>query len=61
MLRMALIFHLFIGTTLAGIAVVASLAAGYDTLNPILIAALIGFVISIPATWLITKAVYDNS
>ena len=61
MLRMALIFHLFIGSTLAGVAVVASLAAGYDTLNPILVAALIGFLVSIPVTYFVAKAVYDNT
>ncbi len=61
MLRMALIFHLFIGSTLAGVAVVAALASGYDTLNPILIAALIGFLVSIPVTYFVAKAVYENT
>ncbi|MBU2981383.1 CTP synthetase [Lentibacter algarum] len=60
MLRMALIFHLFIGSTLAGIGVIAALVSGYDTLVPILIAALIGFVVSFPVTWLVAKAVYEN-
>ena len=37
MLRIALIFHLFIGTTLAGVAMVAALTMGYDTLQPVLL------------------------
>ena len=60
MLRMAFIFHLFIGSTLAGIGVIAALVSGYDTLGPILIAALTGFIISLPVTWLVAKAVYEN-
>lgn len=61
MLRIALIFHLFIGSTLAGIGVVAALTMGYDTLNPILISALLGFLVSIPVTWVIAKKVYENT
>lgn len=61
MLRLSLIFHLFIGSTVMGIAVVAALASGYDTLNPILIAALIGWVVSIPVTWYVAKMVYENT
>ena len=33
------VLHLFIGSTLAGSFVIAALAAGFDTLQPILIAA----------------------
>lgn len=46
-----LILHIFIGSTLAGIGVVAALAAGMDTLNPILISAALGFLVAFPVSW----------
>ena len=61
MLRLALIIHLFIGSTLAGIGVIAALVSGYDTLNPILIAALIGFLVSFPVTWVVAKMIHENN
>lgn len=58
MFRLALILHLFIGSTLAGSAVVAALASGYDTLMPILIAAAVGFVAAIPVSAIVAKKIY---
>lgn len=58
MLRLAFILHLFIGSTLAGIGVIAALVMGYDTLTPILVTALIGLLISLPATWAVARALY---
>jgi hypothetical protein len=60
MVRLALIIHLFIGSTLAGVGVIAALVAGYDTLAPILITAAIGFVVSIPVTWAVARAIYQR-
>ncbi|MDT8329123.1 MAG: CTP synthetase [Roseovarius sp.] len=60
MLRLGFILHLFIGSTLAGSAVIAALVMGRDTMTPILIAAAIGFVIAIPVTWMVTKALYES-
>lgn len=57
MFRLALILHLFIGSTIAGSAVIVALVAGLDTLKPILIAAAIGFVISIPVAWMVAKRI----
>ncbi len=57
MLRLGLIMHLLIGSTLAGIAVIVALVIGQDTLNPILIAALIGFIAAIPVSYIVTKKV----
>lgn len=57
MLRLASMLYLLIGTTLAGSAVVAALVAGQDTLKPILIAAILGFVAAVPVTWLVAKKV----
>lgn len=60
MFRLASILFAMIGTTLAGSGVIAALASGYDTLYPILIGAAIGFVLAIPATYFVTRAIVDN-
>lgn len=60
MLRLGFILHLFIGSTLAGSAVIAALVMGQDTLTPILIAALIGFVAALPVTYLVTRKLMLN-
>lgn len=57
MLPLTLILHIFIGSTLAGSAVIAALASGYDTLQPILIAAAVGFVASIPVSWYVARQI----
>lgn len=59
MLRLGLILHLFIGSTLAGSAVVAVLAMGQDTLQPILIAAAVGFIAAFPVSYIVAKKLYD--
>lgn len=59
MLRLASILYSLIGTTLAGSLVVVALTMGYDTLNPILIAAGVGFVAALPVTWLVAKAIQN--
>ena len=59
MLRLASILYSLIGTTLAGSLVVAALTMGYDTLNPILMAAAVGFVAALPVTWLVAKAIQN--
>lgn len=60
MFRLAFILYSMIATTIAGIGVIAVLSMGYDTLMPIVVAAVAGFVISIPATWWITKQITAN-
>lgn len=59
MFRLASILYSMVSATLAGIAIVVVLVIGYDTLNPILIAAAIGFVLAIPATWVLAKKIVD--
>lgn len=59
MLRLASILHLFIGSTLSGSAVVAALVAGLTTLQPILTAALAGFLASFPVTWAVARKLYS--
>jgi len=60
MLQMAAIFHIFFGSTLAGVAIIFALVMGVTTMSSILIAAAIGFVVSFPVTWMIAKMVYRN-
>ncbi len=55
MLALTLLIHIFLGSTLAGSAVIAALTLGYDTLMPILISAGVGFVAAIPASWLLAR------
>lgn len=57
MARLAMILFSIIATALAGAAVVAALTMGYDTLRPIVIAAALGFLVAIPATWAVAKQI----
>lgn len=43
------------GTSLAGILIVAALTAGLTTAQPIIWAAVIGFVVAMPVTWLVAR------
>ncbi|NIY72311.1 CTP synthetase [Marivivens donghaensis] len=58
MLRLASVLYSLISTTLAGTFVVAALVMGQDALQPIVIAAALGFVAALPVTWLVAKAMY---
>lgn len=61
MLRLASILYSLIGTTLAGTLVIASLTMGFITLQPILIAAAVGFISALPVTWLVAKGIIENN
>lgn len=61
MLRLALILYLFIGTTLAGSAMVIALASGNDTMSPVILFSAIGAVVGIPIAWLVAKALYATA
>lgn len=60
MLRLASIMYSIIGTTLAGSFIIAALTMGYDTLNPILIAAAAGFVLAMPVSVMVAKKLMAN-
>ncbi|MBU0642567.1 MAG: CTP synthetase [Alphaproteobacteria bacterium] len=60
MTRLAGILFSLISTTLMGVAIVVALTIGKDTLQPILIAAAIGFVVAIPVTWIISKKITEE-
>ena len=53
MTRLTLILFSMISTSLMGTALVVALTMGMDTLNPILIAAALGFLLAIPVSWLV--------
>ena len=59
MLRLAAILFSMIATSLMGVAIIAALSMGYDTLNPILIAVAVGFVAAIPVTWAVASRLRD--
>ncbi len=60
MMRLASILYSLISTTLAGSFVVAALATGNDTLQPILLAAAAGFVLAVPVAWFVAKAMMES-
>lgn len=60
MVRLAFILYSLIGTTLAGSAMVFALTAGWDTLQPLLIAAGLGAVVALPVSIMIAKAIIAN-
>lgn len=61
MLRLASILYSLIGTSVAGILMVAALTMGYDTLRPIVTAVVVGFVAAVPVTYLVAKAIVNNA
>ncbi|CUH84710.1 hypothetical protein [Thalassovita mediterranea] len=60
MFRLAAILHLFIGTTLAGSALIVALVTGHDSVSGLVTAALIGFVVSLPATYFVARALFTD-
>lgn len=61
MTRLAGMLFSLIATTLAGTFIVAALTMGYDTLQPLLIAAAAGGLVALPATYFISKAIVENN
>ncbi|WP_101067643.1 CTP synthetase [Roseovarius salinarum] len=60
MFRLGLILYVFIGVTFAGSAMIAALAAGYDTTQPVVFSALAGFVAALPVAFLVARALYGG-
>lgn len=55
--RLMWILHAMISTTLMGIGVTAVLAANLPGWKPIVIAAAIGFVLALPASWYVANRI----
>lgn len=56
-MRLMMILYAMIGTTLAGIGVVAVLTIGTDSWQTILAAAATGAVLGLPASWFVAKQI----
>ncbi|MBK5927593.1 CTP synthetase [Rhodobaculum claviforme] len=59
MTRLALLMFSIVSVTFMGVAIVAALVAGLDTLTPIVVAAALGLVAAIPASWLLARRLAD--
>ena len=57
MFRLASILYSLIATTLAGTAVIAVLTAGYDTLVPIIAAAIAGALLALPVSYYVAREI----
>ena len=57
MYRLALLLFVVIGASIAGILIVAALVAGLDTQTPILVAALLGFALAVPVSYLVARQI----
>ncbi len=60
MFRLASMLYSIIGTTFAGVLIIAVLTLGYDTLVPILISAGVGAIAAIPVSYLVAQAITQN-
>ena len=54
-----MILFSMISTALMGSFIVAALTMGYVTLNPILLAAAVGFVLALPVSWFVARQIAD--
>lgn len=59
MTRLMLILFAIVSTTLMGTGMIIALTMGYDTLDPLLVAIVSGFLLAIPASWLITRQIVN--
>jgi predicted PurR-regulated permease PerM len=57
MTRLMMILFSVIATTLAGSGVVMVLTMGFDTLQPILLAAAAGFLLALPVSWFVARQI----
>ncbi len=57
MTRLMMILFSMISTTMMGVFIVVALTIGKDTLQPILIAAALGFVLAVPVSWFVAKQI----
>lgn len=57
MIRLSLVIFSMAATTLMGVFIVAALTMGKDTLQPILIAAALGFATAIPVSYMVARKI----
>ncbi len=56
-MRLYFLIFTLAATTLAGIGIIAVLAAGFDGWEPIVIAAALGAAVALPAAWIATQKI----
>lgn len=61
MLRLASMLYSIIGSSMAGACVIAALVTGYDSVQMILLAALVGAVIGVPVAYFVARAIIGNT
>ncbi len=59
MFRVALLIYTIASATLAGIFIVAVLTMGLDTTKPIVYAAVAGFLLAMPVTWIVARKISE--
>ena len=57
MTRLMMLLYSIIGSSLAGAGVVIALTTGNDTLQPILISAVVGAILGLPVSWWVAKQI----
>ena len=57
MFRLASVLYSVIGTSLAGIGVIAVLSAGYVSVNAILGAAAVGAILALPVSYIVARKI----
>ena len=55
MARLMLVIFVMASVTLMGVAIVAALTMGFDTLRPILVSAALGLIAAVPVSWFIAR------
>ena len=55
-----LLMYIVLGATFAGSFIVAALTMGMVTTQPIVYAAIAGFVVGLPVAWVIAKKIKEN-
>lgn len=56
---LVIVLHLFIGSTLAGSLIIAALVMNAGTIPMLLGAAVLGYVIAVPISWVLAKRLTD--
>lgn len=56
MIRLAMTLYSIIGATMAGTFMIVALVSGADTARPIILAAILGFVVAAPVAVLVARA-----
>ncbi|MFN3605692.1 MAG: CTP synthetase [Cypionkella sp.] len=60
MVRLMMLLFSIIGTTFMGVGIIIVLTMGRSTALDIIVAAAIGFVLALPASWFVAKQLADS-